>query len=253
MPDSGDRPQVLIEEFMPVKELGIESKRERSASSALPPMSYLHVWWARRPLTVSRAAILASMLPADTDAKWFLKVLGIMGDPVSTYARLQRAKRKGERVESYSYDRAFQYTPPLSVVEDVRERIASLWEQEDMVVLDPMAGGGSIPFEAMRYGFDTYANELNPVAAVILEATLRYPAQFGPELAKDIRRWADELHRRVKPQLAEFYPKQKGEEVFAYVWARTVKCPNCGLIVPLSPNWWLEKSGDDGTAVRLVP
>ncbi|MEA3404024.1 MAG: DUF1156 domain-containing protein, partial [Armatimonadota bacterium] len=229
MPDSDDRPQVLIEEFMPVKELGIESKRE-SSTGHHPPPNRLHVWWARRPMTVSRAAILASMLPVDTDAKWFLKTLGIMGDPVSTYARLQRAKRKGERVESYSYDRAFQYTPPLSVVEEVRERIASLWGQQDMVVLDPMAGGGSIPFEAMRYGFDTYANELNPVAAVILEATLRYPAQFGPGLAKDIRRWANELHDRVRPQLAEFYPKQPGEEIFAYVWARTVRCPNCGLI-----------------------
>ncbi len=254
MGDAHERPRVLIEEFMPVKELGIESNRERSASSALPPMSYLHVWWARRPLTVSRASILASMLPADTDSDWFLKTLGIMGDPVAEYADIQKSKRvKGYDSDGYSYDRAYKYTPPESVVRDVRERIASLWGQEDMVVLDPMAGGGSIPFEAMRYGFDTYANELNPVAAVILEATLRYPAQFGPSLAKDIRRWADELHRRVKPQLAEFYPKQRGEEIFAYVWARTVKCPNCGLQVPLSPNWWLEKSGESGTAVRVLP
>ncbi len=254
MGDAHERPRVLIEEFMPVKELGIESNRERSASSALPPMSYLHVWWARRPLTVSRASILASMLPADTDHGWFLKTLGIMGDPIAECADIQKAKRiKSYDSDGYSYKRAYKYTPPESVVRDVRERIGSLWGQEDMVVLDPMAGGGSIPFEAMRYGFDTYANELNPVAAVILEATLRYPAQFGPSLAKDIRRWADELHRRVKPQLAKFYPKQKGEKIFAYVWARTVKCPNCDLQVPLSPNWWLEKSGESGTAVRVLP
>ncbi len=254
MGDPDDRPRVLIEDFIPVQELGIESKRERAASSALPPLYYLHVWWARRPLTVSRAAILASMLPADTDADWFLKTLGIVGDPVGAYAEIQRAKRRGGGQVGYGYGRAYQYTPPEDVVRDVRRRVASLWGQEDMVVLDAMAGGGSIPFEAMRYGFDTYANELNPVAAVILEATLRYPAQFGPALGKDIHRWADGLHRRVLLQLEEFYPQQPGEELSAYIWAHTVKCPNCGLTVPLSPNWWLEKSGDDdGIAVRLLP
>ncbi|MCD6361584.1 MAG: DUF1156 domain-containing protein, partial [Armatimonadetes bacterium] len=253
MAENRERPRLLIEEFIPVQELGIESRRENSTGQH-PPPNRLHVWWARRPLTVSRAAILASMLPADTDREWFLQVLGIFGDPVDSYAKIQHARRTNGGMVGYGYPRAFTYTPPEEVVREVRARIAQVWGHEDMVVLDPMAGGGSIPFEAMRYGFDTWANELNPVASVILKATLQYPVQFGPELERDIRRWADELHQRVKPKLAEFYPKQPGEEVFAYVWARTIKCPNCGLIVPLSPNWWLDKAGEDrGTAVRVLP
>jgi putative DNA methylase len=52
------RPRVLIEDWLPIEAIGAESKRERGASSALPPLYFLHVWWARRPLTTSRAAIL---------------------------------------------------------------------------------------------------------------------------------------------------------------------------------------------------
>lgn len=67
----------LIEAGFPCHQVGAETQRERGASSALPPLYYLHVWWARRPLTPSRAAILASLLPADTDSDWFLRQLGI--------------------------------------------------------------------------------------------------------------------------------------------------------------------------------
>ena len=77
----------LIERWMPIAALGEESVRERRSMTALPPTYYLHVWWARRPLVASRAAILASLLPADADREKFLHVLGIHGDPVA-------AKRK---------------------------------------------------------------------------------------------------------------------------------------------------------------
>src|SRR5438132_11447237 len=61
------RPRVLIEQWLPIDQIGAECMRERGASSALPPLYFLHVWWARRPLTVSRAAVLASLLPAYPD------------------------------------------------------------------------------------------------------------------------------------------------------------------------------------------
>ncbi len=57
----------LIERWLPIAALGEESTRERRSLQALPPTYYLHVWWARRPLVASRAAILASLLPADAD------------------------------------------------------------------------------------------------------------------------------------------------------------------------------------------
>ena len=68
----------LIEGNFPCQQVGAETKGERGASSALPPLYFLHVWWARRPLTPSRAAILGSILPADTDPEEFLKELGIV-------------------------------------------------------------------------------------------------------------------------------------------------------------------------------
>ncbi|MEI8173671.1 MAG: DUF1156 domain-containing protein, partial [Deltaproteobacteria bacterium] len=94
-----NRPRVLIEEWLPVAAIGAESQRERGASSALPPLYFLHVWWARRPLVASRAAVLASVLPTwsgrwpndlrkkfptrEAYQEWFLRLIGILGDPVA--------------------------------------------------------------------------------------------------------------------------------------------------------------------------
>lgn len=83
-----DRPRVFIEDQFPIEELGIETRRERGASSALPPLLYLHVWWARRPLTVSRAAVLGSLLPGDFDADRFKRICGIKEDVVAVRKRL---------------------------------------------------------------------------------------------------------------------------------------------------------------------
>lgn len=106
------RPTTLIEDWLPFDTIGAESMRERGASSALPPLYFLHVWWARRPLTVSRAAILASLLPSweelqgathlksmfPTEAAyraWFLRLLGIHGDPVAAQKLLQMQREGG--------------------------------------------------------------------------------------------------------------------------------------------------------------
>jgi adenine-specific DNA methylase len=125
------------------------------------------------------------------------------------------------------------------------------WGTRELSVLDPFAGGGSIPFEALRYGFTTIANDLNPVAAVILKATLDYPARFGPSLADDIRKWGNEWAKRVKEKLETYFPKQPNESIFAYLWARIVACPATGKPVPLSPNWWL-RTGSNPVAVKLI-
>src|SRR3954453_20461272 len=99
----------LIERWLPIAALGEESVRERRSMTALPPTYYLHVWWARRPLGASRAAVLASLLPADADREQFLHTLGIHGDPLASRQMIAEAKRTGERFEgdAYSYRRAF--------------------------------------------------------------------------------------------------------------------------------------------------
>ena len=100
----------LIERWLPIAELGIESTRERTPMTPFPAPNRLHVWWARRPLVASRAAILASLLPENADREKFLQVLGIHGDPVAARNEIDRARRTGVRVDNpYGYDRAFSY------------------------------------------------------------------------------------------------------------------------------------------------
>jgi putative DNA methylase len=263
-----DRP--LISRWLPVDTLGAEARRERAASSSLPPLYFLHVWWARRPLVVSRAAVLGSLLPAwspdwpedllarfpdEKDYRqWFLRdLLGIRGDPVTARRAIERAKQTGERLEggAYGYRRAFTHTPTEEHLLVVRRLLATAWGTEHPLVADPMAGGGSIPFEALRLGLRTFANELNPVAYTILQATLDYPARFGAGLVADIERFGRLWAERVEARLARFFPVEEHERIFAYLWARTVACPYTGKPVPLSPNWWLS-SGADPVAVKLI-
>lgn len=101
----------LIEEWLPIAVLGQESVRERTPMTPFPAPNRLHVWWARRPLVASRAAVLASLLPADADRDRFTHVLGIHGDPVAAKVRIAKATRDGIRLgaDAYGYPRAFSY------------------------------------------------------------------------------------------------------------------------------------------------
>jgi adenine-specific DNA methylase len=250
-----ERPRVLIEEYMPVEQIGAESLRDHSmGKNSFPPTHRLHVWWARRPLTVSRAAILASLLPADTDPRWLLDTMGIRGDPAAARQELQEAQRRGKIIDNpYGYPRAFTYNPPPSRLAELRQKLRATWGTDQPVVLDPFAGGGSIPLEALRLGLEVHAGELNPVAAVILKATLEYPARYGEGLAREIEAWGQRWAERARADLERFFPVPRGEKVLAYVWAHTVRCPECGLVIPLSPNWWLDRSKTPPLAARLVP
>lgn len=261
-------PATLIESWLPIEALSVESIRERASMTALPPTYYLHVWWARRPLITSRAAVLASLLPSWRDdwpatlqAKfpteesyraWFMRLLGIFGDPVESRKLADYANARNIKLKSnpYNYDRPFKINPVEDDLTTMLDLLEQTWGSRELTVMDPMAGGGSIPFEALRYGFTTLANELNPVPSVILKATLDYPARFGPALTKEIRKWGNEWAKRVEQRLADYFPKQPGENIQAYIWARTVACPTTGKPVPLSPNWWISK-GSDPVAVRL--
>jgi len=262
-------PPLLIESWLPIAAIGAESQRERGASSALPPLYFLHVWWARRPLITSRAAILAGVLPAwsagwpatlherfpneEAYHRWFLQLNGISGDPAQARTLLDWAKQQGQAIANpYAGARAFTVNPSAEDLALMGDLLEWTWGTRDLSVLDPFAGGGSIPFEALRYGFTAIANDLNPVAAVILKATLDYPARFGPELANDIRKWGQRWYELVKPKLQSYFtPLPPGAEGAAYLWARTVACPTTGKPVPLSPNWWL-RTGDDPVAVRVI-
>ena len=241
----------LIERWLPIAEIGEESVRERRSMTALPPTYYLHVWWARRPLVASRAAILASLLPADADRQRFLQVLGIHGDPVAARTAIDRARKDDVRIDNpYGYDRAFGYCPTASD----SDWLNSLLDRnlENVAVLDPTAGGGSIPFEAARLGLSSLASDLNPVATLILRATIEWPSSFFQHIEGEFRVVAAELRRRIEERLGTFFPQRDLPNCLdlTYVWARTVSCPYCDGLVPLSPNWRL---ASDGTGVRVNP
>jgi len=242
----------LIERWLPIGALGEESARERRSMTALPPTYYLHVWWARRPLIASRAAILASLLPADADHDKFNRIIGIHGDPVAVKRRIDRARKTGEDLglNPYGYSRAFTYLPTEQEREWVQRELSSI-NATGAVTLDPTAGGGSIPFESVRLGLTTAANDLNPVAALIEIATVELPLHHGIALLHEFNRLAAQFIARSEPRFRGVFPVEPLDaQVLSYLWARTVACPYCSGVVPLSPNWRL---APDGTGLRLNP
>uniref|UniRef100_UPI00047076DB DUF1156 domain-containing protein n=1 Tax=Candidatus Synechococcus spongiarum TaxID=431041 RepID=UPI00047076DB len=242
----------LIEEWLPIAELGIESVRERTPMTPFPAPNRLHVWWARRPLVASRAAVLASLLPADADRQTFLHMVGIHGDPVAAKRAMEKVKRTGVRINNpYGYDRAFQYSPSEKEEFWLLEETQKLGIQQP-TVLDPTAGGGAIPFESLRLGCKTLANDINPVAALVQKATFAWPSQFGHAVVEEYERLASIFRQRLEERLSSYFPQQDAPDQIdcTYLHARTITCPYCGGTAPLSPNWRL---APDGTGVRVVP
>ena len=219
--------------------------------TALPPTYYLHVWWARRPLVSSRAAVLASLLPADADREKFMHVLGIHGDPVAARNAIDRARRTKVRVDNpYGYDRAFGYLLDQSDRAWLRSTLGD--SIKGITILDPTAGGGSIPFETIRMGFASLANDLNPVASLIMKATVEWPSAYSHDVRERFDDLATDWRRRIEDRLSTSFPQRDLPDRvdLTYLWARTVTCPHCDGLVPLSPNWRLTP---DGTGVRLKP
>lgn len=236
-------PRLLIEEWLPAQALSVECMRERGSSSALPPHNFLHVWWARRPLTVSRAAVLASLLPADFNRECFERLLGF-GLPSSELVRLRSLMDAGVQVEGgFGCGRAFSNALNERDLNAACESMRQIWG-EIPKVLDPMAGGGSIPLEAARLGLDVSASEYNPVACSVLEATLDYPFRFGTRLAEKTLKWGKTWEKKVSERLEPFYPKENLALVHAYIYAHTIPCPDTGHPTPLVPNWYLLKPKD---------
>ena len=198
----------------------------------------------------ARAAVLASLLPADADRDRFLHVIGIHGDPVAAKRRIAVATRSGERLgaDAYGYSRAFGYVP----TQTDRAWLAEDGRGKSLVVLDPTAGGGSIPFEALRLGLSAYANDLNPVAALIQRATVAWPAAYGIGIKSAVEDLGAKFLAEVRKRLGGLFPEEPSQDTRpnGYLWARTVTCPYCDGLVPLSPNWRL---ASDGTGVRLLP
>jgi adenine-specific DNA methylase len=171
-----------------------------------PKIRSIHPWLARRSRSVARALNLASLLPVTVSTSEFLKMLGFSGEAL-------------RELVSKGYPPLISYTlPDPSVLELARDKI----------IVDPMAGGGSIPLEAVILGARTIACEYNPIAYLILKATIEYPAKYGLQLYRRVR---DEVRRLIgfaRTVLGEFYD----EDVEGYIVLRRVKVD--GKVVPLA-------------------
>lgn len=244
----------LAEVDFPIAEVSRQAAREKAIRHGHP--SSLHLWWARRPLASSRAVLLELLLPDPCDdrcpkdfkAKAAEVLLRIQGRVPRTDDDLKRALLKFVG-EFANWDLA---THP-SYLEVGRELVKAAHGIEPPLVVDPFAGGGSIPLEALRLGCEAFASDLNPVASLILKVLLEDIPRRAPELAEQLSRVGTELKRAFSEQLVDLYPKDPdGAVPMAYLWARTVRCesPNCGAEIPLARSFWLCDKASRPRALR---
>ena len=142
-----------------------------------------------------------------------------------------------------------------SFLDNARALVQAAHGGEPPLVVDPFAGGGSIPLEALRLGCEAFASDLNPVACLILKVMLEDIPRQGPELADELRHAGAEITAKAQEQLANLYPTDPdGATPIAYLWARTVRCeaPDCGAEIPLMRSFWLCKKPKRKRALRVL-
>ena len=267
----------LIEVALPLEEINRQSSREKSIRKGHP--STLHLWWARRPLATARA-VLFSQLVDDPSARYgdFLEAARAAGE--SDPEAAARARVEAERRRLFTLITRMVNWDNIGdehLLREVREEIRRSTGDDPPAVLDPFAGGGSIPLEAQRLGLEAHASDLNPVAVLINKALIEIPPRFAgrppvfPDaddgtrtwpgahgLAEDVRRYGEWMREEALRRIGHLYPKAQlpdgGEAtVIAWIWARTVTCPNpaCGIEMPLVRSWWLGKK--KGKEAYIVP
>jgi len=244
----------LAEVDFPIAEVSRHAVREKSIRHGHP--STLHLWWARRPLASSRAMLLGLLLPDPCDPKCplefkeqapkLLRQVG-SGNPGTTDAELRRALLKfiGDFA---NWDLATNRT----YLDVSRALVKVAHGKEPPLIVDPFAGGGSIPLEALRLGCDAFASDLNPVACLILKVMLEDIPRYGSKLA-ELRDICNEIKGSAEKEIETFYPAgTDAARPVAYFWARTVRCesPNCGAEIPLVSSFWLSKKSTHRRALR---
>jgi putative DNA methylase len=247
--------QRLAEVDFPIAEVSRHSAREKSVRHGHP--STLHLWWARRPLGACRAVLLALLLPDPCDEhcprefnakarELLANVTGRLG-PKDEDLRRAMLKFIGEFSNWDLADNA-------RYLEVARGLVGAAYDGDPPFVVDPFAGGGSIPLEALRLGCDVFASDLNPVACLILKTILEDTPRLGSELAERLRRLGTEIKKKAEKAIAHYYPPdESGMRPVAYLWARTVNCesPNCGAEIPLLRSFWLSLRPSHRYALKL--
>ena len=243
----------LAEVDFPIAAVSKHAAREKSIRHGHP--STLHLWWARRPLASSRAVLLALLLPDPCDpacpepfAAQAPEILTAVRQRPNDAAELRKALLWF--IGSFAN---WNLAADPTYLRMARELVRAAHPGEAPLVVDPFAGGGSIPLEALRVGCETFASDLNPVACLILKVMLEEIPRHGPGLAEELRRVGGEVKAAAEKDLADLYPPDPdGATPIAYLWARTVRCeaPACGAEIPLLRSFWLCRKPKRRRALR---
>ena len=173
------------------------------------------------------------------------------GDPDRRAAAAERCGRAAEGAALVH--RVWSLAADPTYLRAARDLVRAAHPGEAPLVVDPFAGGGSIPLEALRVGCETFASDLNPVACLILKVMLEEIPRHGPGLAEELRRVGGEVKAAAEKELAGLYPPDPdGATPIAYLWARTVRCeaPACGAEIPLLRSFWLCRKPKRRRALR---
>lgn len=237
----------LIEVALPLEAISSASQAEKNRKVGKP--QNLHHWWSRKPITSARALLLAQLIDdPSSDAEAF---------PNDALVRAERERRLQLIERSVAWNEVMGGASLLN-----RELAALL--PDDAVVVDPFVGGGSLALAAAQFGLDSRSSDLNPVAVLLSKALVEIPSRFAGTapvnpgivaeqrigswtaatgLAADVEAYAAIMRERATAELGHLYPRVDGYQVLAWVWTRTVRCPNpaCGVEMPLASKWWLSK------------
>ena len=247
--------KVAIEGKLPLTAIDIESQKDMK-SGRYHALRSLHKWFAARPTPAARLSVLASAYPGEIDSDELLKLMQIgpkvMDEGIAEYVESKFAEPKGSGTldDHYGYPNPNTQSPTSSQQENLHQTLKEAWGGELPTILDPTAGRGIIPFEALRYGLPVRANELNPVPTLIMKAALEFAPKVG-SLEAEIREWRDKIHETAKENIAPYYPTEEpGREILNSALTYLIMCDSCGGEIPLVKKWWLNKTADGGDAIK---
>lgn len=257
----------LIEVGVPLKTINEESAREKSIRQGHP--STIHLWWSRKPLAAARAVLFAQLVddPSSHPDQF----------PTDQDIVLERKRLHG-LIEQLA---VWENSTDVELLAQAHAEILKSTGGAPPTVLDPFAGGGSIPLEAQRLGLSAFASDLNPVAVLINKAVIEIPPKFAGKspvwpgiaceqlahpwpgatgLGEDVRRYGQWMRDEAQRRIGHIYPKAtlpdgSAAQVLAWLWARTVTCPNpaCRIEMPLVQSWWLgKKKGNESYVIPSV-
>ena len=256
----------LIETAIPVSKINTETEREKTARNGMP--SNVHIWWTRDPMAVARTSIFESLID---DPAEHPELFPSQDEQDTERERLLRIAESLSEIESA--DRK-------DILEIALKEIQRNASGQLPTVFDPFVGGGTIPVEAHRLGLRSSSSDLNAVAGMITTVVSDIPSRFSNTVtvhprtemtmdialpgasgfAEDVRYYGEKLQEKAFQKVGYLYPKVKDPEsdkeldVSAWIWARTVKCPNpsCGCNIPLSSSYDLAKKKGSEAWVESV-